>query len=199
MRRSSRACSACRTGAAAHRELARLSPSVVEPLGAGIGGETRFAFARAPRLDIGPLTARDLVVGRSVDGSLSGRYYDALLGARFLQRYRVTFDYPHRQIIFEPNPAAEPETFDRSGAYVVQDLNDAHRFTVHAVAAGSPAEQAGVVRGDVLLIIAGLPAAGLTLNTIRANLSVGADQPVEAVVSRRGRKITTSLHLRDLI
>ena len=47
-----------------------------------LGGETRFAFARLPRLDLGPIAARDLVVGVSVGGALKGRTHDALLGAR---------------------------------------------------------------------------------------------------------------------
>jgi hypothetical protein len=185
--------------AAAHPGLARLSPSIIEPLGAGVGGETRFRFARLPRLDVGPLSARDLVTGLSVSGSLRGGYFDALLGAGFLRRYRVTFDYSRREIILEPNGPVAPDRFDRSGAFVTQDLKDPHRFTIHAIAPGSPAAEAGLSPGDRLLSLAGRPADDDSLSQVRAALAADDGQPVAIVIQRGGRPVETVLHLRALL
>jgi hypothetical protein len=183
-----------------HPELGRLTPSVVEPLGAGVGGETRFAFVRLPGVGIGPLEASDLIAGLSVGGSLNGDYYDALLGARLLQRYRVTFDYPRGQIILEPDPGAEPAApFDRSGAYVIQDPKDAHRFVVHAVAPGSPASEAGLSLGDVVTGLGGRTAAQLGLNEIRHALADEEQQTVVITLARAGRTIETAIRLRSLL
>lgn len=184
---------------AAHPGLTRLSPSVIEPLGAGVGGETRFRFARLPRLEIGPLAARDLVTGLSVGGALRGGYYDALLGAGFLRRYRVTFDYSRREIILEPNGPVPSDDFDRSGAFVIQDLKDPHRFIIHAVAPGSPAAEAGLVPGDRLLSLAGRPAGDYSLSQVRAALVADDGQPVAITVQRGGRTIDAVLHLRALL
>jgi hypothetical protein len=184
---------------AAHPQLDQLSPSIVEPLGAGVGGETRYTFARLPGLEVGPLAARDLVVGRSIGGSLPGGYYDGLLGARFLARYRVTFDYRRREIIFEPGPKARLEPFDRSGAFLVQDPKVEHRFIVHAVAPASPAAEAGLRVDDVVHAIAGRPVEALTLNQARALLAAEDDPAVPIVIERDGRTFEARVKLRALI
>lgn len=183
---------------AAHPRLGRLSPSALEPLGAGVGGETRYAFTRLAGLEVGPLTARDLIMGLSTHRSLPGGYYDALLGARFLARYRVTFDYGRREVIFEPNPAARADPFDRSGAFLVQDPSGAHRIVIHAVAPGSPAAEAGLRVGDAVRAIGGQAAEALTLSQARALLASGDIPPVPLAIARGARTIETSVKLRDL-
>jgi hypothetical protein len=184
---------------AAHPALTRLRPRVVEPLGAGVGGETRYTFTRLPRLEAGPLSADDLVAGLSVGGALHGGYYDALLGARFLARYRVTFDYTHREIIFEPNPDAAPESFDRSGAFLVADRKDGQRLTIHFVAPGSPAAEAGLAPGDQVETLAGRPVSDDGLTEARRRLSGQEGETVPIRLNRGGRVIETILHLRPLL
>ncbi len=184
---------------AAHPSLAKLSPSIVEPLDAGVGGETRYAFIRLPRLDIGPLSAAGLIAGLSVNGTLRGGGCDGLLGARFLQRYRVTFDYARREIILEPNPTPEPARFDRSGAFITQDPKDPHRFTVHWVAPGSPAAEAGLDAGDIVRTLAGRPAEAWTLNQIRAAMSAEDVPAVPIIVERHGRSVEAVVRLRALL
>ena len=183
----------------AHPALARLAPSIVEPLGAGVGGETRYAFTRLPKLQVGPISASDLVVGLSENGTLRGGAYDALLGAQFLQRYRVTFDYAHGEIIFEPNPRAKPDAFDRSGAYLIEDSKAPHRLTIHFVAKGSPAAEAGLAPGDVVRTIDGRDAGARTLAEIREALTSDDHAAVPITVERAGRPIDTVLKLRDLL
>jgi len=184
---------------AAHPKLAKLSPSIIEPLDAGVGGETRYAFTRLPRLEIGPLSAANLIAGLSVNGTLRGGGYDGLLGARFLQRYRVTFDYARREIILEPSPLAPPDRFDRSGAFITQDPKDPHRFTVHWVAPGSPAAEAGLAVGDIVRTLAGRAADAWTLNQLRAALSAEDAAAVPITVERGGRSIEASISLRALL
>jgi hypothetical protein len=170
---------------------------VVEPLSAGVGGETRFTLLRAPTLEIGGLRASGLVMGLSVDGSLGGAYYDALLGEPFLARHRVIFDYPHHLLILEPAGAVSPDPFDRSGAFLVRDAD--HRFVIRTVAAGTPVAEAGLARGDVLRSLEGAPAETLSLVRIRDVLSAQTAAPVALVVRRHGRDVAVSIRLRDLI
>jgi hypothetical protein len=183
--------------ARAHPELERLGPSVTEPLSAGVGGETRFAFARLPGLELAGRETSGLAIGLSAGGSLSGAYYDALLGEPFLARHKVIFDYPHHQLILEPTGEPAPDPFDRSGAFFAQ--SGGHRFVVSDVAPGTPAFEAGLARGDVLLALGGDSADALTLPRLRAALSAKSAAPVAIRVRRHGRDILMSIRLRDLI
>jgi hypothetical protein len=181
-----------------HRLLERLTPQLTEPLGAGLGGETRYAFARLPKLRVGEDLAADrLIVGLSVNDTLRGGYYDALLGAGFLQHYRLTIDYPHRLMVFEPRTRPAVDRFDRSGAFVVAEGSGFRRFVVHEVVPGSPAAEAGVVAGDVIEALDGRPARRLRLADIRRRLSEEA--PARLALRRAGQRITASVALRDLI
>jgi hypothetical protein len=184
---------------AAHPALARLRPRIIEPLGAGVGGETRYAFFRLPRLEAGPLLAEDLIAGLSVGGALRGGDYDALLGARFLARYRVTFDYARREIIFEPCPAAAPERFDRSGAFLIADAADGARLTIHFIAPGSPAAEAGLAIGDEVETLADRPVGAGGLVEARRRLAGQEGDIVPIRATRGGRVIETVLHLRPLL
>lgn len=184
---------------AAHPSLGKLSPSIVEPLDAGVGGETRYTFTRLPRLDVGPLSAASLIAGLSVNGTLRSSQYDGLLGARFLQRYRITFDYARREIILEPNPTPEPARFDRSGAFITQDPKDPHHFTIHWVAPGSPAAEAGLDAGDIVRTLAGRPAEAWTLNQIRAAMSAEDAAAVPITVERGGWSVEAVVRLRALL
>jgi hypothetical protein len=64
---------------------------------------------------------RDPVVGLSVAGSLRGGWADALLGAGFLSRFRVRFDYAAGRMWLTPRPDMAREGFDGSGAYLVAE------------------------------------------------------------------------------
>ncbi|WP_114238788.1 PDZ domain-containing protein [Dyella sp. C9] len=183
-----------------HRLLARVGPTVVEPLGAGVGGETRYAFTRLAGLKVGNgVEGTDLIAGLSVNGTLRGGGYDALLGAGFLQRYRVIVDYPHRTIVLEPREPAPVEGFDRSGAFLVANGEGLQNIVVHEVVAGSPADRAGVRKGDVIEAVDGRDVRDLRIWGARKALSVSGDTVVVLTLRRHGRDLSAAIRLRDLI
>ncbi len=183
-----------------HRLLTRMGPTVVEPLGAGVGGETRYAFAKLPGLKVGDgVEGTDLITGLSVNGSVRGGDYDALLGAGFLQRYRVFIDYPHQTIILEPREPTPVSHFDRSGAFLVANGEGLENIVVHEVVAGSPADHAGVRSGDVIEAVDGQDVCGLRIWGARKALSASGTTVVTLTLRRNGRRLSVAIQLTDLI
>jgi PDZ domain-containing protein/aspartyl protease len=179
-------------------------PSRVEnPLGAGMGGPTRYAFARAPGLEIAtssaPLRLAEALVGLSVGGTLRSAQYDALLGADFLARYHVTFDYARRVMYLRPRLRTLPRAeLDMSGMYLMSD-RAARRIIVEEVRPRSPAHAAGVRPGDVLVSLDGRSAGEMSLAAVRGVLRSQDGRVVRLVLARGGVTRDVMLTLRRVI
>jgi len=188
----------------AHDLMRQFPRAVVSPLGAGVGGPTRYAFARIPRLALGSagdaLVTDSLVAGLSVGGTLRSTWYDALLGAEFLERYRVIFDYSRSRVILEPRvPPAAAAEYDMSGMFLLAEGPDRSRYVVSDMVKGGPAEEAGIAIGDTIVAVNGTPARSLTLGAIRRALKTGAGREVRLEVERGGRRSTRVVRLRRLV
>lgn len=176
---------------------------VESPLGAGMGGPTRYAFARAPLLEVAtsaaPLRLPETLVGLSVGGTLRSTQYDGLLGADVLARYRVTFDYARRQMYLVPRVAPPPRAeLDMSGLYLVSGRAP-RRFIVQEVRAGSPAQAAGVLPGDVLVTLDGRPTTQLSLATVRRVLRSQDGRVVRLLFARGSVMHDVALTLRRIV
>jgi membrane-associated protease RseP (regulator of RpoE activity) len=130
-----------------------------------------------------------MIVGLSVDNTLASTGFDGLLGAGFLSRYRAIFDYRHGQLILEPRANPNPDRFDRSGLFVIEDTTHPHRFTVDAVVPGSPAAAAGVGIGDEIVEIGGRQATALSLIDVRRVLTDPAVATVTLRLHRGGESL----------
>jgi hypothetical protein len=154
---------------------AHIGPHVLASLGAGVGGETRYNWARTGALQLvgetAPL-ADSLVAGYSALGTLKSAFFDGLLGAPLLDCYAVLFDYASSTLWLSPRPerGLPPEPlmgFDASGMFLLQD---GERVIVHRVVEGSPAALAGIAEGDELISIGGYLVKGVRLSELRRSL-----------------------------
>lgn len=183
-----------------HALRGRFKPSIDAVTGWGLGGPTRGTLARAGRVRVGTVIVPDVVVDMSLQrlGALTSAQPSGSIGSGLLKRFVVTFDYPRQRLHLAALPGAQGrDGYDRSGLW----LNlGAGGFRIDAVVAGSPAAQAGLVDGDLIVAVDGVRAAKLSLNDLRERLR---DAPVGAVVRfavRSGHATReVSIRLRDLI
>jgi len=168
----------------------------------GAGGETREFAGRIASLQLGPYVLHEPITAFSPDekaGLFASPDISAIIGGRILKRFTVTFDYPHRRMLLEPNTHfPDPFRANESGLSLLAEGSDFRTFQVDGVEAGSPAEQAGVKKGDVLTALNGHPAAELDLETIDEILQrAGAN--ISLTVRRGGHPLKLTLKLRDRI
>jgi membrane-associated protease RseP (regulator of RpoE activity) len=91
-----------------------------------------------------------------------------VIGARFLRRFNIVLDYPHRQIIFEANTHFHDyDEEDKSGIAVIAKGPNLKTFEVVHVAPDSPAVGAGIQTGDVIAGIDDEASADMSLASVR--------------------------------
>jgi hypothetical protein len=121
------------------------------------------------------------------------------VGAGMLRRFSVIFDYPHAQVVLEPNTEIRSnELEDMSGISLIAKGPGLRTFEVTQVRKGTPGADAGLQNGDIIAGIDEDPAADLSLVEIR-NLFRQIDHPYKLTVERNGKTLTLTIKLRRLI
>jgi len=168
----------------------------------GAGGRTKEFVGRIAGLQLGPYMLRAPVVAFSPDhkkGLLASSDIAALIGGRVLKRFTVTFDYPHYRVLLEPNAHfSDPFRINQSGLSLLAKGPDFRLFEIDDVEPRSPAESAGVKKGDVLTAMNGRPVSELDLQQIDEILQqVGKAIPI--TVRRNVRMLKIILKLKERI
>jgi len=121
------------------------------------------------------------------------------IGGGMLQRFNVVFDYPHQQIIFEPNSERRvDEIEDMSGVSLVATGPGLRRFEVTQVRSGTPGAEAGLQKGDVIAGIDEDPAADLSLMQVR-DLFRQVGHPYKLTVERNDQTLHLTMKLKRLL
>jgi membrane-associated protease RseP (regulator of RpoE activity) len=90
------------------------------------------------------------------------------IGGGMLRRFTVVFDYPHHQMILQPNTHfTNEEEEDKSGIGVIAKGPALKTFEIVEVGPNTPAAAAGLQKGDIIAGIDEDAAADLTLSQIR--------------------------------
>lgn len=178
-----------------------LGPVRTAPLGAGLGGPTKYDFTRIRRIEFAqaPAIGADApIAGLSVGGTLRSTWHEGLLGAEFLSRFDLAFDYPRSRLLLRPRSTA-PFVFDMSGLFLTAQGRDLDRIVVGEVLPDSPAAEAGFRPGDAILEIDGKVAGRLRLPAVREALKAGDGRTVELRYPRNGATRSVRLRLRTLL
>lgn len=165
--------------------------------GFGVGGGDVGRLGRLPSLEIGGFKLENLVAGFS--GASAGAFavpgIGANVGGGVFKRFTVTFDYPHQTMSLEPNVSlGAADQYERSGMFLVNQ----GKLIVADVRPGTPAAKAGIVKGDVIESIDGVPAAQLNLGSAREAFRRAPGTQVKVVVLEKGaatpRALTVTLN-----
>ena len=184
-----------------HHGLLKRFPRQVETSSGGVGGQTREYTVRGKDLVLGgeriqhPITA----LAAASKGNLAKSDFSGIVGIGALKRYLVTLDFPGKRLFlktYDPAPAGL-DTYDRSGMRIEVDPAG---FRVVSVAQGTPAAEAGLRRGDVIIAVDHRSATSIALPAMRDELkSRPAGSVIALTVRAHGRVRIVGLELRDLL
>jgi len=148
----------------------RLGRETIETQVTGAGGSIPVAIGRLSRLRLGrfsiqapitmyPRTRRGVFALSGVGGNI---------GNGVLRRFKVTFDYARKRMILEPNSQFYTnDEYDMSGARLVAEGPKLKDFRVAEILDRSPAKDAGLRVGDLMLELDGRPASDLGISRLR--------------------------------
>jgi hypothetical protein len=186
----------------AHDMLASQTHTVTAIVGSGLSiKDTTLVLGRMPSLAAGNLVLRNVIAAFSQykTGVLALSEFDGIVGGEFLRRFRVILDYSRNEMILEKNAQfGQAFEYDMSGAFLLAEGERFDAFRVHAVIAGSPAAEAGLVEGDRIVAIDGRAASGFSLQAIQALFRQDGTRHA-LQIERAGKKILLTLKLRRLV
>ena len=97
---------------------------------------------------------------------------DGMIGVEFLRRFKVFLDYSRNRMILEKAAAyREPVLFDASGLRAQRMEGVLRAIRVYAVLPGTPAAEAGMGEGDVIMAVDDVPVQSLSPGMVYEALS----------------------------
>lgn len=144
----------------------------------GAGGLGVTPVGRVERLQVGSFVIDRPVTYFSQDkgGAFAGLLgADGIIGAEFLRRFTVIFDYTNEIMILEPNhDFNEPYEGDASlltGMLITAEGDDLKTFRIKSLLEGAPAAIAGLREEDIIFAMDGKPASSLDIEQLSRDLA----------------------------
>ncbi|HTA39300.1 MAG TPA: aspartyl protease family protein [Candidatus Acidoferrales bacterium] len=182
-------------------------PQVVPPIvsaegvnGFGLGGPAMGKLGRIARLGIGDYTLENVVADFSTQtkGAFASPFTAANVGGGVWKRFALTLDYDTLKMALVPNDQfKEQDFYERAGLFLISRDG---AITVLDSRAGTPAAQAGIVKGDTIATIDGKATSSMTLQDIRKLFSGTPGTALQVgLIAKDGSKRTVTVTLRDYI
>ncbi len=158
-------------------------------LGRGLNGDIHGKIGRIPNIDVGGFQLEGILT--SFPDSSSLRHVNQTtkrngnLGAEILKRFHITFDYLNQRMLIRPNSNfKKPFVYNMSGIEVLTPVPGLPLFVISDIDEDSPAERAGLRKGDQLLYINNKIAFQYNLNDIISLFQSKAGKKITMVIQR---------------
>ena len=129
-------------------------------LGTGLSGHIHGKIGRVQRLQIGSFSLSQVPVSypdrEAIEPALLLGNRNGNLGAEVLKRFKVVFDYRNSRMLLQPNSwFYKPFYYNLSGVELSSPVPGLRYYVISDVTKNSPANVAGLKKGDQLLMLNG--------------------------------------------
>ncbi len=173
-------------------------------IGQGLGGYLEGYTSRLQQIRIGPyhipqpLVSYQFLSENTDTSYLNAR--DGILGNQLLKRFDLIIDYPRRKLYLRPNRNFHrPFRYDKSGLILIAGGKQLSSFLVKAVVPGSPAAQADIRPGDLIVRANGRSAALWSLSSLHKLFQKKSGKKIRLHISRQGQILKKEFRLKELI
>jgi len=189
-----------------HPNLSIPEKTIIGQLGKGLGGYLLGYMGRIKQLELPTDLQFNNVLAsfQRLDSTSQAftinNHRNGILGNQVLRRFEVIIDYPDSMLYLKPTRTYKQKfNYDRSGMLIYAIGHNLKDFYVNTIIPGSPAEEAGIREGDLILKIRGLPASLFDLASINRMLMKRTGKKIKVTIERNGVRMEKSFRLRDLI
>jgi hypothetical protein len=168
--------------------------------GVGFGGGIEGSVGRIKAFKLGRYLISNpiAVFSQANNGAFASTGTQGNIGAAILEKFKVVLDYKQNRTILEPNAQFnKPTKYNRSGLFLMSSGPNYATFKIEAIANNSPASEAGLHKGDILIAIDGHPVTEYTLSQLR--LMFQDAKQCELTVERGQEHLQLTLKPRGLI
>ncbi|SFE64320.1 aspartyl protease family protein [Thermoflexibacter ruber] len=161
-------------------------------LGRGLNGDIRGKIGRIKSFHLGGFELDNILTSFPDSASLRhvvdvAERRNGNVGAEILKRFHLTFDYLNQRMIVRPNAYfKKPFVYNMSGIEISTPVPGLPLYVISDIEEDSPAERAGLKKGDQLLYLNNKLAFQYSLNEIIALFQSKAGRKIVISVQRNG-------------
>lgn len=169
--------------------------------GLAVGGDTKNIAFKIGGFQIGSYKMTNLFAGATIDSAGFENRKDAgTFGGEILTRFNIVLDYARQQIIFEPNSSfSKLFIYDRAGLFFTAEGQNFKTIKIYNILPDSPASEAGLKIGDVILSVNNLGSNQLSLDKLWQMMRAKEGAVYQLKIKRGTKIISTNLKLRSLL
>ena len=188
-----------------HPDFKLPATTVTGNIGIGLGGFMEGYLGRIKELDLDPFSFSDILTNFQElpdikpDSTLVVTR-DGIIGNGLLSRFTIMIDYHRALLYLKPRKKYNRNfSYDRSGIVTIASGKNLDEYKIRNIVLNSPADKAGLLPGDELIRIGGLPKVFMNLPSINRKLRGKVGKKVKVIVKRNGVRRVFQLHLKELI
>ena len=173
-------------------------------IGEGLNGIITGKYGHIPEICFGEFCMIKPIVSfpdsSTINSIIAISKRDGTIGSQLLSRFNMFIDYQDKKFYFKPNANFKKRySYNIAGIEIIQITPFVNLSEVLNLWQNSPAEIAGVKKGDQILEINGIKAFELTLSEIRKVFETPSKAPLKLILKRDNQEITVKVDMEDKI